>query len=66
MEQRIHTTAPGEREVIVELAQQTQRPLDEVESVYEEQRDLLESYATVKTFVPVFAKRRAREVLARH
>ena len=66
MEQRIRTKAPGEREVIVELARQTQRPLHEVETVYEEQRELLESYATVKTFVPVFAKRRAREVLARH
>lgn len=66
MQRLVRTKVPGAREVIIELAHQTQRPLDEVESVYERQLDLLESYATVKTFVPVFAKRRAREVLGQY
>jgi len=66
MPRQIRTKPPAARDVIVELARQTKRPLDEVESVYEQQLDILESYATVKAFVPVFAKRRAREVLAQH
>ena len=66
MQRRVLTKVPGAREVIIELAHQTHRPLEEVESVYEQQLDLLESYATVKAFVPVFAKRRAREVLGRY
>ena len=66
MQRMVDTKLPGARDVIIELAHQTQRPLDEVESVYEQQLRLLESYATVKAFVPVFAKRRAREVLKRY
>jgi Protein of unknown function (DUF3562) len=66
MQRKIRIKPQGAREVIVELARQTHRPLEEVESVYEHQLDVLESYATVKAFVAVFAKRRAREELARH
>jgi hypothetical protein len=57
---------PAARDVILELARQTERPPEEVESVYSQQLDMLEAYATVKTFVPVFAKRRTREALSRH
>ncbi len=56
----------GAQDVITDLARQTNRPVDEVEHVYAVQLDTLEAYATVKAFVPIFAKRRAREVLSRH
>lgn len=58
--------SPGTQAIITELARQTNRPVDEVEHVYAVQLDTLEAYATVKTFVPILAKRRTREVLSRH
>jgi hypothetical protein len=66
MQPHHHPQVLDARDVILELARQTNRPVDEVESVYAQQLNVLESYATVKTFVPVFAKRRAREVLRRY
>jgi len=60
--------APGTdpREAIAELARQTERPIDEVASVYSRQLEELEAYATVPAYVPLFAKRRARDILRRH
>jgi hypothetical protein len=58
--------APRPRDVIAELARQTDRPIEEVESVYARQLEEVEAYATVKAFVPVIAKRRARDILRRH
>jgi hypothetical protein len=60
------TKAPAAGDVIAELARQTQRPVDEVKAVYERELNELESYATVKTYLPVLAKRRARDTLSGH
>lgn len=59
-------TAPRAQDVIAELSLQTDRPLEEVQRVYARQLVELDAYATVKTFVPVIAKRRARDILRRH
>lgn len=49
-----------------ELARVTNHPLDEVRVVYERQFRDLDSQARVKTYLPIFAARRTREVLATH
>ena len=54
------------RDVVADLARQTERPIGEVESVYSRQLEELEAYATVFAYVPLFAKRRARDILRRH
>jgi hypothetical protein len=66
MKRQVHVKSQGAHEVIAELARQTERPIEEVARVYQRQLEQLEAYATVPTFVPVFAKRLAREVLTRH
>ncbi len=60
------TRAIGAQTAIADIARQTERPIEEVKNVYMQQLDLLHSYATVKAFVPILAKRRTREVLTRH
>jgi hypothetical protein len=57
--------APAPGDVIADLARQTERPIEEVEIVYARELEVLEAYASVKAFVPVFAKRRARDLLRR-
>jgi hypothetical protein len=57
---------PTSRDVIADLARQTERPVEEVESVYSRQLTELEAYATVFAYVPLFAKRRARDILRSH
>ena len=52
-------------EVIHELARKTHQPVEEVKRVYERQMAALEADAKVKTFLPVFAKRRAYAELDR-
>jgi hypothetical protein len=54
------------KDVIVELARQTSKPLEEVQRVYTRQLAELDEYATVKAFVPVFAKRRTRDILSHY
>jgi hypothetical protein len=54
------------RAVVADLARQTERPIEEVERVYSRQLEELEAYATVLAYVPLFAKRRARDILRRH
>jgi hypothetical protein len=51
--------------VIGELAQQTGSSYDEARDAYEHEVDELAQQAKVKTFVPVFARKRARETLRR-
>jgi hypothetical protein len=53
------------QDVIQDLARQTQRPVDEVRTVYEQQLALLEADAKVKTYLTILATRRARELLSR-
>jgi hypothetical protein len=65
MQRQARVKPPVAHDVIVELARVTERPIEVVEVVYERQLSALEAYATVKVFVPVLAKRRAREVLTR-
>jgi hypothetical protein len=65
MRGNVRTKRPAARDVIIELARETQHSPEEVERVYERQLAELEAYATVKAFVPVLAKRRARETLSR-
>jgi Protein of unknown function (DUF3562) len=59
-------STPVPQELIVELATQTHRPVEEVKQVYEQQFNRLETYATVKTYLAILARRRARETLSRH
>ena len=53
------------REVIHQIAQETQRPVEEVRTVYERQLERLESRATVTAFVEILARRKTREALRR-
>lgn len=46
------------------LAQELNHPLEEVQEVYETQFHRLEGEARIKTFLPIFAARRARSILA--
>lgn len=66
MERHLQIQSPGVHNAIAELARQTERPIEEVETVYTQQLDLLRSYATVHTYLPILAKRRARELLTSH
>jgi Protein of unknown function (DUF3562) len=59
-------TRTSAQAAIADIARQTELPIEEVKNVYLQQLDLLHSYATVDAFVPILAKRRTREVLARH
>ena len=52
-----------DRNAIHELAVRTHRSEDEVRRVFEDELRATEKDARVKTFVPVFAKRRALERL---
>ena len=56
---------PLKDDVIHELAHNTHRSVEEVKMVYERQMAVLEAGAKITTFLPVFAKRRAHEELAR-
>jgi hypothetical protein len=55
---------PGSHTVIRELAKQTGHSYEEAEAVYEREIERLESAAKVTTFIPVIARRRAKEVLS--
>ena len=50
-------------DAIHDLAVQTERPVDEVRAVYETELEAIYAEASVKTFVPIFAKRRTLERL---
>jgi hypothetical protein len=52
-------------DVIHQLARETQRPVEEVRTVYERQLERLESRATVKGYVEILARRKTREALRR-
>jgi hypothetical protein len=52
-----------EETALRELAEQLHRPLEEVSEVYRHEVEALERDATVKTYIPVFARRRTMEVL---
>jgi hypothetical protein len=55
---------PASHTVIRDLARQTGRSYEEAEAVYEREFERLESRATVTTYIPVMARRRAKEVLS--
>ena len=57
---------PPSRTVIRELAMQTGRSYEEAQAAYERELERLESGATVTTYVPVIARRRAKETLSHH
>jgi hypothetical protein len=61
----LHGKAANPDDVIHELARNTHRPVEEVKIVYERQMATLQADAKVTTFLPVFAKRRARDELNR-
>jgi hypothetical protein len=54
------------RQLVQALANQTSRPLDEARRVYESQFVLLDGQARIKTYLPIFAARQAREILSSH
>ena len=56
-------TSRLDRNAIHDLAIRTQRSEDEVRQVFEDELEAMSREARVKTFVPVFAKRRALERL---
>jgi hypothetical protein len=53
------------RDVIHQLARETQRPVEEVRTVYERQLEGLEARASVLAFVEILAQRKTREALRR-
>jgi len=55
---------PAAHTVIRDLATQTGRSYEEAEAAYEREFERLESAATVTTYIPVIARRRAKEVLS--
>lgn len=48
------------------LARETDTPVDTVRELYRVEREKLEHSARVKTFVPVLARRRVKEMLLVH
>jgi hypothetical protein len=59
--------APSKAESEVELlARETDTPVDDVRELYRVEREKLEHSARVKTFVPVLARRRVKELLLVH
>jgi len=57
------TYGPFLRDAIQEIADRTDRDAREVRAVYEDELAAIDAQARVKTFVPIFAKRRALEKL---
>ena len=53
-------------DVVRELAAQTDRSVEEAQAAYEQELAALDARARVKMYVPVLAKRFARERLKRH
>ncbi len=53
------------RDVIHQLARETQRPVEEVRMVYERQLQGLEARASVLAYVEILAQRKTREALRR-
>ncbi|HEX4780420.1 MAG TPA: DUF3562 domain-containing protein [Usitatibacter sp.] len=51
------------RDTIQEIADRTERDAREVRAVYEDELAAADAQARVKTFVPIFARRRALERL---
>jgi hypothetical protein len=49
-----------------ELARQTNRSIEDALAAYEKELTMLEAQARVSTYVPVLAKRKARERLLKH
>lgn len=54
------------RNLIRELALQTNRSTEDVRAVYEEQLELLGAEARVKTYLEIIAGRSARDILCKH
>ena len=54
---------PFVHDAIHDLAVQTEHSVDEVRAVYETELEAVYAEAKVKTFVPIFAKRRTLERL---
>lgn len=52
------------RALVRALARELNHPLEEVRVVYEAQLQRLDGEARIKTFLPIFAARRARSILA--
>lgn len=65
MQRHVRTRVESAQDVINDLACRTQRPVDEVRTVYEEQLALLEADAKVRIYIAILAKRRAHELLSR-
>jgi hypothetical protein len=61
---RQQAATPASHTVIRDLAVQTGRSYEEAEAAYEREIERLESAATVTTFIPVIARRRAKELLS--
>ena len=51
--------------LVQSIADKTSRPVDEVRRMYEAQFHRLEGAATIRTYLPVLAARRALEILSK-
>jgi hypothetical protein len=65
MQRQVRSRAEPAQDVIDDLAKHTHRPVEQVRVVYEQQLALLEADARVTVFLPILAKRRAKEALSR-
>ncbi|QJR14203.1 DUF3562 domain-containing protein [Usitatibacter palustris] len=52
--------------LIAEIAARSHHPLEEVREIYEAEFTRLDGQARVKSFLPIFAARSARKILAAH
>jgi len=64
--QEIERKTLSAHDVIGTLANQTQRPVDEVKAIYESQLARLQAGARVKSYLVLLATRRAKEILTKH
>jgi hypothetical protein len=55
---------PQSHALVRALAEQSNLSIEEVRGIYDTQFQHLESQASVKTYLPIFAARRTREVLS--
>ncbi len=55
---------PQTNSLVREIARQSNQPLEDVRSIYEAQFRHLESQARIRTYLPILAARRTREILS--
>jgi len=66
MRTHAHLAESQTQRLIAEIAASSHHPVEEVREVYEAELMRLDGQARVKSFLPIFAARRTRKILAAH